>query len=349
MIPVCMLFNVKYGTNLELNKQTLDDNGIPFISRKGVDNGVAAKIAKAIRPKTGKEIDTCPGHTLSVALGGSVLSTFYQKNPYYTGRDVACLIPKINMSIPMMIYYKLCIEQYKDNFDYNHQANKYLPYLNIPHPSELPPWVKNCETLDFGNLLDIEIEDDTPKLDFSTWKYYRIDHILNYQKGWCSSVDYKDSQAGQFPVVSSSGSNNGINGSVDYDYGYYQEYKHRPAMNGVITISKNGECWDTFYQHKPFVPSIDIFGGGLKPEFNRKINAYIALFLKVLFEKNKINFGYGRKLREDRFSQTLVLLPSKLATNEPTTIRDKTNSYIPDWDWIEHYMKTLYCSKPLNF
>lgn len=43
------------------------------------------------------------------------------------------------------------------------------------------------------------------------------------------------------------------------------------------------------------------------------------------------------------------MLPSKLAIDEPNSIRDVTNSYVPDWDYIEYYMKTLYCSKALNF
>ena len=93
MKKLSYLFDVQYGHSLELNrlKQTGLD-GIPFVSRKMGDNGVAAYV----EPIDG--ILPNPAGELTCALSGNgVLSTFIQERSYYTGFHVACLKPKQEM------------------------------------------------------------------------------------------------------------------------------------------------------------------------------------------------------------------------------------------------------------
>jgi hypothetical protein len=86
------LFHVVYGVNLELVHLTqcrsADDGAIPFVSRTENNNGVSAFVEREF------DVEPNPAHTLSVAGGGSVLATFYQPFPYYSGRDLYVLIPK---------------------------------------------------------------------------------------------------------------------------------------------------------------------------------------------------------------------------------------------------------------
>ena len=73
------IFEVKYGINMELNvcdETTSDDpDGVAFVARTAENNGVSAYVKRV----NGKEPQ--PAETITVAGGGSVLSTFVQKRP----------------------------------------------------------------------------------------------------------------------------------------------------------------------------------------------------------------------------------------------------------------------------
>ena len=83
------LFWVNYGVNLELNALELDKNGINFVSRTAKNNGVSAKVKRI------NGVDPLPAGTITVAGGGSVMETFLQMVPYYSGRDLYYLTPKV--------------------------------------------------------------------------------------------------------------------------------------------------------------------------------------------------------------------------------------------------------------
>jgi len=89
-MKVAELFSVEYGINLELNvcEITHDNNGINFVARTAENNGVVAKV-KLIEGKTPQ-----PAGVLTCASDDSVLSTFVQTAPFYSGRDLYILTPK---------------------------------------------------------------------------------------------------------------------------------------------------------------------------------------------------------------------------------------------------------------
>jgi len=135
LIQLSDLFSVTYGVNLELNRMTQDPAGIPFVGRSDRNNGVTARVLplKGIQPN--------PARTLSVAGGGSVLATFLQSEPYYSGRDLFFLTPHINMSDSEMLFYCACIRANRYRYSYGRQANKTLKDLLIPDREFLPAWV----------------------------------------------------------------------------------------------------------------------------------------------------------------------------------------------------------------
>ncbi|HEY3638604.1 MAG TPA: hypothetical protein VGK90_10680 [Rhizomicrobium sp.] len=98
MVPLNKLFDVVYGSNLELNALTLDDNGINFVSRTAKNNGVSAKV------KLIKGLSPIEGPALSVAGGGSVLETFLQSEPFYSGRDLYVVRPKCEMTTDELFF-----------------------------------------------------------------------------------------------------------------------------------------------------------------------------------------------------------------------------------------------------
>jgi hypothetical protein len=130
LVKISDLFTVIYGVNLELVNldqcDYIDYDAIYFVSRTEKNNGVSAVVRKRL------DIDPNPAHTISVAGGGSVLSSFYQPLPYYSGRDLYYLLPKIELSITEMIFYAHCISLNKYKYSYGRQANKTLKNILIP-------------------------------------------------------------------------------------------------------------------------------------------------------------------------------------------------------------------------
>ncbi|WP_299103540.1 restriction endonuclease subunit S [uncultured Winogradskyella sp.] len=139
MVEVQKIFDVVYGVNLELNKLEIDPKGINFVSRTAKNNGVSAKVKKY------KSLEPTSGGVITVAGGGSVMESFLQKEPFYSGRDLYYLKPKIELSDQEMLYYCICLRANKYRFNYGRQANRTLKYLLIPEKSEIPEWVLNYD------------------------------------------------------------------------------------------------------------------------------------------------------------------------------------------------------------
>ena len=130
LVKVEELFDVRYGINLELvhleQCENDDPEAIFFVSRTEKNNGVSAIVRQE------DDIKPNPAHTISVAGSGSVLSSFYQKFPYYSGRDLYILVPKKEFSVIEMLFYAYCLQLNKYKYNYGRQANKTIKDLLIP-------------------------------------------------------------------------------------------------------------------------------------------------------------------------------------------------------------------------
>jgi len=129
------LFDVYYGVNLELNRLTQNENGVNFVARTSKNNGVSAKVQRLY------DLEPTKGMVLSVAGGGSVLEAFLQVEPFYSGRDLYYLKPKVEMTADEMLYYATCIRANQYKYSYGRQANRTLKDLPIPAFECLPSWV----------------------------------------------------------------------------------------------------------------------------------------------------------------------------------------------------------------
>lgn len=137
LVALRSIFSVHYGVNMELNALTQDPEGINFVSRSARNNGVSAKVA----PVTG--VKPLSAGLMTVAGGGSVLETFVQPEPFYSGRDLYYLVPPKDMSLQEKLYYCMVIRANRYRFNYGRQANRTLKDIQIPARSEVPAWVNS--------------------------------------------------------------------------------------------------------------------------------------------------------------------------------------------------------------
>lgn len=152
------LFEVSYGHSLTLNALEKDSEGIPFVSRKRGNNGIAARVARL------PSIKPAPEGALTVALGGSVLATFVQHEPFYTAFHVAVLTPRYEMTLREKLWWALCIEANDYRYNYGRQANRTLSRLELPR--NVPRWVVNTN-LDFADSMAAQLRTDLGALGFA--------------------------------------------------------------------------------------------------------------------------------------------------------------------------------------
>lgn len=157
------IFEVKYGVNLELNTcietDRNDPDSVNFVARTAENNGVSSRV------KILDHIAPLSGGLISVAGGGSVLSSFYQNEPFYSGRDLYTLDPKTNISPASKLFIITVIKQNKYKYSYGRQANRTLPKLIIRLPiqrnSNGTPYIDDTRIFSrYGFVPDWQFMDD---------------------------------------------------------------------------------------------------------------------------------------------------------------------------------------------
>jgi hypothetical protein len=297
------LFDLKYWVNLELINLNQCDitnkNTLPFVSRTGKNNWISAFVEKIIGVKSNQ------GHTLSVATWGSILSTFYQWKPYYSGRDLYILIPKKELSVIEMLFYAKCISMNKYRYNYWRQANKTLKDILIP---EMPEDWKNIKVEWPSKWVIISENID---LTIDKWEYFKLWDIFDIEK-WRETLE---NEYWTIPLVSATRESNWVS---DFIVNWNKKFS-----NNVITVSSNGSIWEAFYQNSSFYATWDI--NILKPKF--KLNRYIALFLTTIIRQEQYRFNYWRKWGKEKMEISKIKLPTK--------------NWKPDFDFMEDYIKSL--------
>lgn len=315
LVPLHTLFNAIYGANLELvnvevcTKETFDS--VRYISRTERNNGLTAYVKRidAISPN--------PSHTISVAVSGSVLSSFYQDEEYYSGRDIYYLVPLVSMSKEEMLFYAFCIQANKYKYNYGRGANRTLKDILVP--ASLPKEFKDINISKINTpkpnpalILPLELKTDQ-------WREFELLEIFEIKKG--KRLTKEDMNSGRTPFI----------GAIDSNNGYRQFISNNPIHDGnTITVNYNGSVAEAFYQPLPFWASDDV--NILYPKF--AMNVYSALFIATIIKQEKYRFNFGRKWHKERMETSLISLPSK---------GDK-----PDYLFMEKYIKSLPYSSALN-
>lgn len=334
MVKIIDIFDVWYGVNLEVVNCEVTENGIPFVSRQSVNNGVVCHVKRI------DDVVPNPANTLSIAVSGSVLSTFFHDYEYYSGRDVYIARPKMELTPQEMLYYAFIIEQNKYRYNYGRGANRTFRDIEIPEYEKLPNYLKSMSiNIPFP---ETPIVAEPISLSSSAWQWFRYDEIFDIRKGFYNKKPENHS-GNTIPFIGAIDNNNGV--SEYYDTIDIEEAsktgddKNVPLSEKIfegncITVSNNGSVGYAFYQVKPFTCSHDVNPLYLHSKWNKDLNPYIAMFLCSIIEKERYRWTYGRKWRPKRMPSSLIKLPIDRNGN-------------PDWIFMENYIKSLPYSSNL--
>jgi type I restriction modification DNA specificity protein len=336
-VPLHNLFDIFPGNSLDLNvleeTDTSGDDIINYVSRTRENNGVSArvKLLPEVTPFT-KGLITVAGS------GNSVLESFIQPGPFYTGYHVFVLSPKKAMKDLEKLFYCYCIRQNQYKYSYGRQANRTLKNLLVPDKVPEKFLNINVKKPSATPLKRLAIE-----LDISTWKTFKYggdNGIFDIKNGYYNKKP-EHTEKGNIPFIGASEFNNGVTeyySLFDIENNHKDErspehdLEHKIFKGNCITVNNNGtSVGNGFYQEKDFTCSHDVNVLYLK---ERAWNKYIALFICTIIQLEKYRWAYGRKWRPVRMPDSEIRLP----------VDSKGK---PDWLFMEKYIKSLSYSSSI--
>lgn len=185
--------------------------------------------------------------------------------------------------------------------DFQQTVNDYCAYL-----------VKN------GNYptLMVEHHDTSCELNTSEWKEFKLSDLFEVEAGNYYYVD--EYESGNTPYITAADTNNGIATKINLQADF---------SKNKITIGKIGAT--AYYQCSDFCATSDV--NVLTAKFN--LNQFIGLFLvQIINFSQRFRWAYGRQCRVGDTKEIIIRLP---------VIQNSDGSYIPDWDYMENYIKSL--------
>ena len=113
----------------------------------------------------------------------------------------------------------------------------------------------------------------------------------------------------------------------------------------VFICNGQGSVGYANYMDVDFMGTTDIVAG-----YNDNLNQYTGLFLATIYSLERPKYSFGRKWKT-HLKTTIVSLPVK-HNSDGSVFIDKTHKYsdegyVPDWKFMENYIKSLY-HKPLT-
>ena len=313
------LFDIHYGVNLEYINCTpaepTDENSVNFVSRSAVNCGVTGRvqIIDGIQPE--------PAGAITIAGGGSVLSTFLQREPFYSGRDLYVCISKKELTEFQKLFLCTLINKEAYRYAYGRQANRTLTKLMIKLPT-LSNGTPNFEYMeDYMKNLSVFIptsKNDTlnHNINVSNWKFFRVGDLFRLEIGKNKSQENLPSGEGYY-YLGAKKLNNGVMLECGYD-------ENLMSKGNCIVFICNGQgsVGYTNYMDREFIATADLVMG-----YNKNLNPYIGMFLVTILDKERPKYSFGRKWKT-HLADTQIKLPA-------------TPTGEPDWQYMEDYIKSL--------
>ena len=316
LISLHKLFSIQYGNSFDLNMLELCDDSaadkVNYVSRTRENNGISA----CVKLKEGADPFE-PGLITVAGSGNSVLESFIQYYPFYTGYHVFILKPLKKMADIEKLFYCYCIRQNQYKYSFGRQANKTLKDILVP--LEIPKEFLSIDLVALNTINGDSLSKINSDLDPRNWEKFALKDLFEIAGSKTTPVlELEEHGDGKFPYVTTQATNNGMDGL----YNYYTEEGNVLTVDSAVL----GFC---SYQPFPFSASDHV--EKLIPKF--KLNKYIAMFLATIINQEQYRYNYGRKCSQARMKKISIRLPSK--NNQP------------DFDFMENFIKSLPYSSSL--
>lgn len=346
-------FIIERGSSKYLKNMIPGD--YPYISTTKENNGIAAYVSEYNRN----------GNLITLAYDGSIGACFYQKNRFFASEKIVTIDIKsgqLNENIAMFLIQILKLEAEL----YSYGGRKWTveqqlknTYIKLPvkdNNAEMPDWNYMGEYISKFNINENNIVNEIPDY-FLTEGYNKacwyLDNVnkktfenkyggslklnkLNLkEKSWAnfkikdffvptqSKGDIKTSELiiGDIPLVSALKENNGIVAYIACGDGKAQLFP-----SGCLTADMFGHV---FLQSTNFYSVSHGRVNILIPKIH--LNIYQSMFVAQMLQYQfNVRNSYSRMLTKEMLEKGDIFLPT-----------DENNSSVPDWEYMENYIKAL--------
>ncbi len=300
-----------------LSKDELDDGGsTPFVVNSAENNGVGGYSTLDATEHGGiiTFSDTTDGNTFFYQpddfIGFAHVQGMYPTNRVWSKNELLFLVTiltHVNLG-----RYNYGRKMTRENISKTHV---YLPSTPDKKPDYgfMNAYIENLKCKPITTSIGA-----TPKpvLNIKDWRPFRIDSLFCVKKG--KRLTSEDQTEGATPYIGAIDSNNGISNYIGQDATH---------SGNTISLSYNGSVGEAFYQPIPFWATDDVNVLYFREENKVEFNKYLALFICTVLRQEKYRYCYGRKWTLESMNNTEIMLPSK--------------NGIPDWEWMENYVKSL--------
>lgn len=314
---------------------------IPLVSSGASNNGVVGYIDKAGDGKA----QIFKSNSITVDM---FCNAFYQNKDFYAvshGR-VNILYPKFEFNKFIGLFICSIINKEKFKFSYGRAVySSEISRMVLKLPSTIsgsPDWnfmEKYIKSLNNKVGTTKNAKQNSKKVSVAEWKEFNILRSKNHP-GLFIIENCKCGSAGDL--------DDGIDinyiGAKKSDNGVMRRVGVNPSLvsagNGIMFICDGeGSVGYANYMDKSFIGSTTTSIG-----YDESLNKYNALFIVTILDKEKFKFSYGRKYRA-HINDIRIKLPVKYNRDDTIHI-DHTHKYseegyVPDWDFMENYMKSL--------
>lgn len=326
--PLSKIFDIDFGNKFDLNKMVeSQQTHIAFVSRTASNNGVSGWV----EPIEG--VDPYPAGCLTVALGGSLGSTFVQPKEFYTGQNVAVLKDKKNgktLSIEEKLLVAMLIRKECESrfVAFGRELNKHIKTdftVRLPATDSNDVDWEVLQKISKGILAKVSLKTSnviSQFSDISKWervpikKIFKTEESGNLPRGKVHSKEELPDGSDYFYV----GAKKRDNG-IMYRCGYDEKLISKGNCIAFI-CNGQGSVGYTNYIDTDFMASGDLALG-----YNDNLNKYNALFLVTILDKERFKYSFGRKWGK-YLANTEILIPVQ-------------GDGEPNWKYMEDYIKSL--------
>lgn len=181
--------------------------------------------------------------------------------------------------------------------------------------------------------------------DKNKWKEFYLHKLFNTSMGNGIDAIATTNDNPKYNYVSRDSNGNGVVGFVDEVEG------QKPFSAGAMSLALGGSFLGScFIQKKPFYTGQNV---GILQE-KEPLSIHAKLFISTLIRNEcKIKYqAFGRELNSHFRKDFMIKLPVLMNGNDYVFDKNKKYSdkgYIPDWEWMENYMKSLPYGDRVNF
>lgn len=305
----------------------------------------------------------------AITIGDTTATCFYQSEKFITGDHMVVVRADwLNEILALYMVTILNKEQYKYSYgraflidriketlvklpiQYNEDGTVYIDslkkYSDLGYVPDFDMMQQYIKTLHFKYLTTKNKRINIQKLKISNWKEFYISRTYT-QSGLFEIENCKCGSAGNLD------DGNDINyiGAKKNNNGVMRRVVRVESLvskgNGIMFICDGeGSVGYTNYMDEDFIGSTTTSIG-----YDEALNPYVALFLVTILDKEKFKYSYGRKYRT-HINEAIIKLPiQRNLKGDPIIDASKKYSkegYIPDWTFMENYIKALPYGDRLN-